>query len=47
MTNKFAFTLAALIVVLIIIDQILWDGRYLVFLGTKLLDIINYFAFWR
>ena len=47
MTNKVAFTLAALIALLIAADQFLWDGQNLIFLGKKLLDIINYLAFWR
>ncbi len=47
MTTKFALILAGLIAAGLIADQFLWEGTYLLFLSKKLVDLINYIAFWR
>ncbi|CTQ34221.1 hypothetical protein [Jannaschia rubra] len=47
MTNSVAALLAVLIVVLIGADWALNDADALTFLGRKLVELIEYMAFWR
>jgi hypothetical protein len=47
MTNRTAFILAVIIVVLIGLDITLDGSKALTFLLRKLVDAIDYLAFWR
>ncbi|SFN70470.1 hypothetical protein SAMN04487859_10797 [Roseovarius lutimaris] len=47
MTNKIALILGAIIVAALIADQVIHDGQGAVFLGRKLVLLIEYVAFWR
>ncbi|KEP69917.1 glyceraldehyde-3-phosphate dehydrogenase [Thioclava dalianensis] len=47
MTNRIALWLAATIVLLALADIFLDDGRVLLFLSKKILDLVQYIAFWR
>ncbi len=47
MTNKIALILGAMIVAGLIADQVMHDGQGVVFLGRKLVLLIEYLAFWR
>ena len=47
MTNKIALWLGALIVAGFVLDQVLFEGSAIVFLARKLLDMIEWMAFWR
>ncbi|MDT8327492.1 MAG: hypothetical protein RQ750_08935 [Roseovarius sp.] len=47
MTNKIALILGAMIAAGLIADLVLFDGDGVVFLGRKLLLLIEYVAFWR
>ncbi|MEM1237743.1 MAG: hypothetical protein AAGI10_12280 [Pseudomonadota bacterium] len=47
MTNRLALILAIIIVVCIVIDQAIWSGEVLVFLGKKFMELIEWVAFWR
>lgn len=47
MTNTLAIGLGGIILVALGADFILNDGQSTVFLGRKLIDLIEYVAFWR
>lgn len=47
MDNRVAFGLAALIVLLALVDGLTNGGGVLLFLGRKLVDLVDYVAFWR
>lgn len=47
MTNRIAITLGLMILVATGYDVMLNDHAGLVFLARKLLDLIEYLAFWR
>ncbi len=47
MTNKIALILGGMIVAGLIADQVIYDGEGIVFLGRKLVLLIEYVAFWR
>ena len=47
MTNRIALFLGAAIVLLIVADALLFGSEQLVFIGRKLLDLIEWMAFWR
>ncbi len=47
MTNTLALSLGALILGLLALDYALHDWTYLLFLGGKLIDLIEWLAFWR
>ncbi len=47
MSNRTAFTLAVIIVVLIVLDVTVNASAALTFLLRKLVDLIDYVAFWR
>ena len=47
MTNKIALILGAMLVAGLIADQVFSDGEGVVFLGRKLVVLIEYMAFWR
>ena len=47
MSNRVAFILAVIIVVLILLDVTLNASVILTFLLRKLVDLIDYVAFWR
>ncbi|KMW56606.1 hypothetical protein AIOL_001560 [Candidatus Rhodobacter oscarellae] len=47
MTNTIAIILGLTIIGLVGLDMYLTGGETLVFLGRKLLDLIDYIAFWR
>jgi uncharacterized membrane protein YobD (UPF0266 family) len=47
MTDRIALILAVIIVLLILVDVVLNDAAALTFLLRKLVDMIEYVAFWR
>ena len=47
MTNRIAITLGALILGGVALDVAINDSAALVFAGRKLVDLIEYLAFWR
>ena len=47
MSNRGAFILAVLIVILILLDVTLNASTAMMFLLRKLVDLIDYVAFWR
>ncbi|MCB2110807.1 MAG: glyceraldehyde-3-phosphate dehydrogenase [Defluviimonas sp.] len=47
MTNRIAFVLAALVVLLIVVDLAIFAGAGSLFLARKLSELIEWLAFWR
>ena len=47
MTNRIALGLGAAIVGLVLVDLLLFGTEHLVFLGKKILELIEWIAFWR
>ncbi|MEP4195421.1 MAG: hypothetical protein ABJL99_07260 [Aliishimia sp.] len=47
MTNSIAIVLGLLIVGGIVLDAWIYGAEHLVFLGKKLLELIEWIAFWR
>lgn len=47
MTTKFAIYFGLILTAAIVADYVLFDSAVVVFLGRKLLDLVDYFAFWR
>ena len=47
MTNRIALALVLLIAGAIYLDQSRMDGEGAVFLGRKIVDFIDWIAFWR
>ncbi len=47
MTNRLAMVLGAVIVGLIVLDLVLFGTEHLVFLSKKIIDLIEWMAFWR
>ncbi len=47
MTNRIALWLGAVLIGLIAIDVILFGPEHLVYLGRKMVDLIEWMAFWR
>ena len=47
MTNTIAFWLAALILAALAVDVFVFGTEHLIFLGKKLLALIEWLAFWR
>lgn len=47
MTNKIAFYLGLLITGAIVFDIAVYEGANLIFLARKMLDLMEWIAFWR
>ncbi|MEM1374303.1 MAG: hypothetical protein AAGF78_07975 [Pseudomonadota bacterium] len=47
MTNRLAIILGLIIVTAVILDQVFNDGVASLFLSKRLLDLIEWLAFWR
>ncbi len=47
MTNKIALALAILVIVMLILDRVLFQGAALFFLERKFLDLVDWLEFWR
>lgn len=47
MTNRIAFWLAGIVLVFILADAVLSGQRMTLFLAQKLVDLIEWLAFWR
>ncbi|MDA7426860.1 hypothetical protein PGB28_00205 [Primorskyibacter aestuariivivens] len=47
MTNRIAFFLGLFILILIGADYIFFGTEHFLFLAKKLMDLIEYIAFWR
>lgn len=47
MTNKISLVLGLMIVSAITIDLFLFGTNHMVFLGKRMLELINWMAFWR
>jgi hypothetical protein len=47
MSDRFALVFLSLIVGLFALDAVLNEATVLIFLGQKLMDVIEWLAFWR
>jgi hypothetical protein len=47
MTNRIAIVLGGIIVALIALDILLFGADNMLFLGKKLVELIEWMAFWR
>lgn len=47
MTNRLAIILGCIILAALILDQVLNDGAASLFLSKRLLELIEWLAFWR
>ena len=47
MTNRIAIILGLMIVAGLLFDKVYYDSAGTIFLGRKLIDFIEYLAFWR
>ncbi|WP_169640686.1 hypothetical protein [Roseobacter ponti] len=47
MTNRIAIVLGAVLIALILVDVLFFSAGGIVFLGRRLLDLIDWLAFWR
>lgn len=47
MTNKLAILFGLAIVLALALDYYYWEWGSTIFLGRKLIDLIEYLAFWR
>ena len=47
MTNLIAFALALLVVVLLVLDQVLWQGQGTIAMGRRIAALVNWVEFWR
>lgn len=47
MTNRIALWLGGFLIFLILADVLADDGRILLFLAKKIVDLVQYVAFWR
>lgn len=47
MTNSVAIALGALILGMLAIDGLVYGSEHLIFLARKLLELIEWIAFWR
>lgn len=47
MDNRVAAVLGGLIVLAVVGDQFVFGGEHLLFLAKKLVDLINWLAFWN
>lgn len=47
MTNRIALILAVLLIGAIAVDVFLFGTEHLIFLSKKMLDLIEWLAFWR
>ncbi|MFW2545159.1 hypothetical protein ACN2XU_21230 [Primorskyibacter sp. 2E107] len=47
MTHRLAIILGLLIIVAFAVDYAFYDTKHLVFLAKKMLDLIEWLAFWR
>lgn len=46
-TNRIAIVLGAVLIALILVDVLFFSAGGIVFLGRRLLDLIDWLAFWR
>lgn len=47
MTNRIAIALGATLIALVLLDTLAFGTEHLVFLAKKMLDLIEWMAFWR
>jgi hypothetical protein len=47
MTNRIAIFLGAALVCVVVLDSLLFGAENLLFLGKKMLELIDWMAFWR
>ena len=47
MTNRIAIVLGVTLIVIIVLDLLLFGPVHLIFLGKKMVDLIEWMAFWR
>ncbi|MEX0339783.1 MAG: hypothetical protein AB3N11_12175 [Arenibacterium sp.] len=47
MTNRIAIVLGALILIAVVLDILIFGNEHVIFLGKKLLEFIDWIAFWR
>jgi hypothetical protein len=47
MTNRIAIVLGLAVLTAVVVDGVVYDSEYLIFLGKKLFELIEWMAFWR
>ena len=47
MTTRIALVLALLLIIIGVIDVVLYGSEHMVFLGKRLLELLEWIAFWR
>ena len=47
MTNRIAIVLGLILIAALVVDMLLYGNEHLIFLGKKLLELIEWIAFWR
>ena len=47
MTNRIAIVLGLLLICAVVVDVMFYGTEHIVFLGKKLIDLIEWVAFWR
>ncbi|WP_295314738.1 hypothetical protein [Roseobacter sp.] len=47
MTNRIAIVLGAVLIALILLDVLFFSAAGIVFTGRRMLDLIDWLAFWR
>ena len=47
MTNRIAIVFGALILIAVILDVLIYGNEHVIFLGKKMLEFIDWIAFWR
>ena len=46
-TNRIAIVLGLILIAALVVDMLLYGNEHLIFLGKKLLELIEWIAFWR
>ena len=47
MTNRIALVLGLMIIAAIVIDVLIYGDEHMIFLAKKLMEFIDWIAFWR
>ena len=47
MTNRIALVLGLMIAIALVVDVVLFGSEHMIFLGKKLMALIEWIAFWR
>ena len=47
MTNRIAIALALILIAAIVVDVVFYGTDHLIFLGKKMMELMEWIAFWR